>query len=388
MKACASHLACTFTDIFNRSLAQSTVPVCFKATTIIPIPKKSIITCMNDYRPIALTPIGMKCFERLILSHIKRSLSSTLDPHQSTCHANRSTDDTVSLTIYTAFNHLDSTNTYVRMLQLWQKSINHPFQTHPEAEHTEQSTCSKPEGIQNGIIKEPPSVKDYYARGRTVEYKCSEGYVFENEDSARCVGPHWTYPKCIQLTCEIPRDEHVYFPYYYFGGDRRQGVRKSYRCESGYRKAAEEATCTKNGWVPKPLCTEQSTCSKPEGIQNGIIKEPPSVEDYYAKGRTVEYTCSEGYVFENEDSARCVGPHWTYPKCIPTTEHCSQPPSIPDAVLDFKYRYEDGERLRLDCPAYYVQEGDQYLTCQGGRWIGNGKCLKPCTVDVQLALLQ
>ncbi|KAI4885856.1 hypothetical protein NFI96_032282 [Prochilodus magdalenae] len=43
---------------------------------------KSIITCMNDYRPIALTPIVMKCFERLILSHIKRSRPSTLDPHQ------------------------------------------------------------------------------------------------------------------------------------------------------------------------------------------------------------------------------------------------------------------------------------------------------------------
>ncbi|KAI4897397.1 hypothetical protein NFI96_007158 [Prochilodus magdalenae] len=50
LKACASKLASTFTDIFYLSLAQSTVSVCFKATTIIPIPKKSIITCMNDYR--------------------------------------------------------------------------------------------------------------------------------------------------------------------------------------------------------------------------------------------------------------------------------------------------------------------------------------------------
>ncbi|KAI4882319.1 hypothetical protein NFI96_002583 [Prochilodus magdalenae] len=63
LKACASQLATTFTDIFNLSLAQSTVPVCFKTTTIIPIPKNSIITSMKDYRPIALTPIVMKCFE-------------------------------------------------------------------------------------------------------------------------------------------------------------------------------------------------------------------------------------------------------------------------------------------------------------------------------------
>ncbi|KAI4901817.1 hypothetical protein NFI96_010212 [Prochilodus magdalenae] len=111
-----SWLASTFTDIFNLSLAQSTVPVCFKTTTIIPIPKKSTITSMNDYRPIALTPIVMKCFERLILSHIKRSLPSTLDPHQFAYRANRSTDDAVSLAIHTALNHLDSTNSYVRML--------------------------------------------------------------------------------------------------------------------------------------------------------------------------------------------------------------------------------------------------------------------------------
>ncbi|KAI4903705.1 hypothetical protein NFI96_004081 [Prochilodus magdalenae] len=126
----ADELASTFTDIFNLSLAQSTVPVCFKTTTIIPIPnpssqsqlhhpksiipipKKSIITSMNDYRPIALTPIVMKCFERLTLSHIKRSLPCTLDPHQFAYRANRSTDDaspwrsTPHSTTWTAPTHM------------------------------------------------------------------------------------------------------------------------------------------------------------------------------------------------------------------------------------------------------------------------------------------
>ncbi|KAI4902937.1 hypothetical protein NFI96_005134 [Prochilodus magdalenae] len=97
-------------------LTASTVPVCFKVTTIIPIPKKSIITCMKDHCPITPTPIVMKCFEKLILSHIKRSLPSTLDPHQFAYRTNRSTDDAVSLAIHTALNHLDSTNSYVRML--------------------------------------------------------------------------------------------------------------------------------------------------------------------------------------------------------------------------------------------------------------------------------
>ncbi|KAI4902183.1 hypothetical protein NFI96_008259 [Prochilodus magdalenae] len=54
-----------------------------QATTIIPMPKKSLVSCLNDYRPIALTPIIMKCFERLVMRHIKTLLPPSLDPLQS-----------------------------------------------------------------------------------------------------------------------------------------------------------------------------------------------------------------------------------------------------------------------------------------------------------------
>ncbi len=62
LKACAFQLAGVFTDIFNLSLSLSVVPSCFKKFTIVPIPKKNKITCLNDWRPIALTPIFSKCF--------------------------------------------------------------------------------------------------------------------------------------------------------------------------------------------------------------------------------------------------------------------------------------------------------------------------------------
>ncbi|XP_061631005.1 uncharacterized protein LOC133478672 [Phyllopteryx taeniolatus] len=64
---CAAELTDVFTDIFNTSLSQGVVPMCFKATTIIPVPKKSSPSCLDDYRPVALTPILMKCFARLVL---------------------------------------------------------------------------------------------------------------------------------------------------------------------------------------------------------------------------------------------------------------------------------------------------------------------------------
>ncbi|KAK3534836.1 hypothetical protein QTP86_026664, partial [Hemibagrus guttatus] len=56
------------------------VPTCLKTTTIIPVPKKSPVSCLNDYRPVALTPIIMKCFERLVKSQIKDLLTPSLDP--------------------------------------------------------------------------------------------------------------------------------------------------------------------------------------------------------------------------------------------------------------------------------------------------------------------
>ncbi|KAK3531454.1 hypothetical protein QTP70_020535 [Hemibagrus guttatus] len=72
-----------FTDIFI-SLSSAIVPTCLKTTTIIPVLKKSLVPCLNDYRPVALTFIIMKCFE---------SLHNPL-----------------------ALTHLDNKDTYVQML--------------------------------------------------------------------------------------------------------------------------------------------------------------------------------------------------------------------------------------------------------------------------------
>ena len=43
LKHCANEFSPVFTDLFNASLHQHTVRVCFKAATIIPVPKKFIV---------------------------------------------------------------------------------------------------------------------------------------------------------------------------------------------------------------------------------------------------------------------------------------------------------------------------------------------------------
>ncbi|KAK3529277.1 hypothetical protein QTP70_024825 [Hemibagrus guttatus] len=69
-RECAEQLSDGFTDIFSTSLSSAVIPTCLKTTTIIPMQKTSTVSCLNDYHPITLTPIIMKCFERLFMRHI------------------------------------------------------------------------------------------------------------------------------------------------------------------------------------------------------------------------------------------------------------------------------------------------------------------------------
>ncbi len=70
LRSCADQLAGLFTSIFNESLATSVVPTPFKKSVIIPVPKNSKPSWLNDYRPVALTSTVMKVFERLLKKHI------------------------------------------------------------------------------------------------------------------------------------------------------------------------------------------------------------------------------------------------------------------------------------------------------------------------------
>ncbi len=117
LRSCADQLAGLFTSIFNESLATSVIPTSFKKSVIIPVPKNSKPSCLNDYRPVALTSTVMKVFERLLKKHICSSIPATLDPLQFAYRPNRSTDDAISQVLHSSLTHIDSKNgNYVRLL--------------------------------------------------------------------------------------------------------------------------------------------------------------------------------------------------------------------------------------------------------------------------------
>ncbi|KAI3369351.1 hypothetical protein L3Q82_007588 [Scortum barcoo] len=80
----AEVMSASLPDKLNTSrCVQISWPTCFKETTIIvPVPKKTKILSLNDYRPVALTSTIMKCFERLVKSFITSSIPDSLDPLQ------------------------------------------------------------------------------------------------------------------------------------------------------------------------------------------------------------------------------------------------------------------------------------------------------------------
>ncbi|KAI3373987.1 hypothetical protein L3Q82_022554, partial [Scortum barcoo] len=58
----------------------------------------------------------MKCFERLVMAHIKDCVDVTVDPHQYAYRKNRSTEDAISSVVHTALTHLENKDSYVRLL--------------------------------------------------------------------------------------------------------------------------------------------------------------------------------------------------------------------------------------------------------------------------------
>ena len=105
------------------------VPKVFKEATIIPVPKKKTISSLNEYRPVALTPIRMKVFEKLVMASLRTVLPKSMDPYQFAYRANRCTDDAVSLCLHRVLEHLEPRNksghrnAYARLLFIDYSSV-------------------------------------------------------------------------------------------------------------------------------------------------------------------------------------------------------------------------------------------------------------------------
>ena len=66
LKSCARQLSYPLSSLFNSSLQSGVIPKTWKLSEVIPVPKKKFPKLDNDFRPVALTSIPMKCLETII----------------------------------------------------------------------------------------------------------------------------------------------------------------------------------------------------------------------------------------------------------------------------------------------------------------------------------
>ncbi|XP_078791709.1 uncharacterized protein LOC110013806 isoform X2 [Oryzias latipes] len=95
LRECADQLCVVMLFIFNMSLRLEKVPVLWRTSCLVPVPKVPRPTEPNHFRPVALTSHLMKAMERIILSHLRTQVSSALDPLQFAYRPGIGVDDAI-----------------------------------------------------------------------------------------------------------------------------------------------------------------------------------------------------------------------------------------------------------------------------------------------------
>ena len=130
LKSCSAQLCSVFSQLFSWSLRDCQVPSVWKNSIICPVPKSRCPSELNDYRPVALTSIVMKCFERIVLKIILSQTQHSLDPLQFAYRQNRSTDDATLTVLNNAYIHLEKPGSFVRTLFIDFSSAFNTIQPH------------------------------------------------------------------------------------------------------------------------------------------------------------------------------------------------------------------------------------------------------------------
>lgn len=130
LRECRGSLAPVFLRLFQQSVDSGYVPHVWKTATIVPVAKKPSPQTMNDFRPVALTPIPFKCMERMVLNRLKQSTDSLQDPHQFAYRAKRGTDDAIITLLHSLVKHLELRRSYARILFIDFSSAFNTIQPH------------------------------------------------------------------------------------------------------------------------------------------------------------------------------------------------------------------------------------------------------------------
>ena len=113
LKHCRHSLCNIIQYIFQKCVDRGVFPKAWKLSKVIPIPKVKHPVEPNHFRPIALTSILSKCFEKFILDYVKLKAAKLYDNHQFAYRAAMSTDDALCCFIHHVTSHLNENCTNI-----------------------------------------------------------------------------------------------------------------------------------------------------------------------------------------------------------------------------------------------------------------------------------
>jgi len=130
VKHCRNELLAPMKTLYQASTDKCYVPILWRTSQIVPVPKTKVPVQKNDLRPVALTCIFMKCFESIILNLVCADVSGQRDRLQFAYTEGRSVEDAVTTLLHFVLSHLDKCSTYTRLLFIDFSSAFNTIQPH------------------------------------------------------------------------------------------------------------------------------------------------------------------------------------------------------------------------------------------------------------------
>uniref|UniRef100_A0A1A8B315 Complement factor H-related 3 n=1 Tax=Nothobranchius furzeri TaxID=105023 RepID=A0A1A8B315_NOTFU len=251
---------------------------------------------------------------------------------------------------------------------------------HGNAEWAPTPACKK---ITCELSQPPPLGTAYSTQNsvflprQTVRVTCGERYSIINTKTTEAVvtcqvdGEWDTWRVCKEVTCSrnLPEDNLSWGTTRDTQGRNGLGDTVNYDCKWYYERTdgAQHATCTRDGWTPKPLCRATSApCPHPD-FENAVITY--GGKDSYNRNDKVRYRCQTGN--GETFTATCREGAWT------ESTRCAAPcppPDFQDAVITHgkKYNYISGDQVQYRC-----RSGNRETfsaICKEGTWAEAKKC--------------
>ncbi|XP_035996904.1 complement factor H-like [Fundulus heteroclitus] len=192
-----------------------------------------------------------------------------------------------------------------------------------------QITCELILPPPTGTTYDPPN-KNVFLPGEMLRVLCGEKHWIldaqTRESNVTCNynGVWNARTECQEVKCPAYIEEDNLYYRVNAWGRNKLGDRVTYDCSWGYQTATADktATCTREGWTPKPLCRAKQ-CQRPEIVNSRI-----TVNDKrkYGNGEQLTYECLEGN--PNSVTITCERGAWEGIRPCPAPIVCSAPPPL------------------------------------------------------------